>query len=125
MRNDESVLREFIRKSNNETLNEADGWLGILGDIGMKLIASDTGRKFGAKALRGMASIVLIPSKMDPKELEQKSPTLASLVNVANSVGGFEKLAAALEGSAKALESMTDEDAKSISDMTQKMRASA
>lgn len=99
-----------------------EGWLEILGDVGMQVVNSPTGRKVAAKALRGMASIVLIPTKMDEKQVAKQSQALATIVSLGKSVGGLTQLASALEGAAKMLESMSDEDAKQVLGVAQQMR---
>lgn len=114
------MIKEEAMLEERRRLDE--GWLEILGDVGMQVVNSPTGRKVAAKALRGMASIVLIPTKMDEKQVAKQSQALATIVSLGKSVGGLTQLASALEGAAKMLESMSDEDAKQVLGVAQQMR---
>jgi hypothetical protein len=114
------LIREEVLREEQRRLDE--GWLEILGDVGMQVLNSGAGRKMSAKALRGLAAIVLIPTKMDEQDTVKKSKALATLVSIGKSVGGLTQLASALEASAKMLESMTDEEAKQVAGAAQSLR---
>ena len=104
-----------------------EGWLAELGDLGMKVIMSGAGRKMAASALRGLATVVILPTKMDDAVFntigadKQNSArkVAGTITDVAGTMGGLLPLAKVLETCAKWLEGMTDEDAASLQSAAQ------
>jgi hypothetical protein len=114
------LIREEVLREERRRLDE--GWLEILGDVGMQVLNSSAGRKMAAKALHGLAAIVLIPSKMDEQEAAKKSKVLGTIVSIGKSVGGLTQLATALEAVAKMLENMSDEEAQQVAGAAQSLK---
>lgn len=107
MRNSEITLRTFVRGSLTESSVIEEGWKEILGDVGLQVIASGPGRKLAAKALHGVASVILVPTKLNNKD----AGVFSKLAQAASSLGGFETAARGIEAMAQALEAMSDDDA--------------
>ena len=114
------IISEEVVREQRRRLDE--GWLETLGDIGLKVIMSGAGRKMAASACRGLATVVILPTKMDDAVFNaigtDKQNTarkvVGTITDVAGTMGGLIPLAKVLEACAKWLEGMTDEDAASL-----------
>lgn len=117
------IFEEVVREQRR--LDE--GWMETLGDIGLKVIMSGAGRKMAASACRGLATVVILPTKMDDAVFNAigadkqnvARKVAGTITDVAGTMGGLIPLAKVLEACAKWLEGMTDADAASLQSAAQ------
>lgn len=113
-------LRTLIHEEAVRSASRLDeGWLELLGDVGMRAIMTGPGRKAAAGALRGVASVLILPTKIDDAILNavgadkqgKLRQVAGALTDVSATIGGLIPAAKVLEGLAKFLEGMSDEQA--------------
>ena len=113
------LLQEEAIREERRRLDEA--WLEILGDVGMAVLKTAGGRKVAAQTLRGLASLAVLPTKVDDAvmgKVDDKSgvarKSVAALNQAVSLLSGGLVAAKGLQALADWLEGLDDAGAASV-----------